>query len=301
MFDCASVPVQPHSRLDTARFTMNFTRSFRGAIAAMCVTAGALLPTSATAQSAQSTWDAEKWQFIATIYGFLPSIGGKLSVPVDTGGHSISVDAHQIIDSLKMTFMGTLDVHNGRWGVFTDILYLNVGGSKSQTRDFSLGQVGIPASTTADLNLDLKGTIWTIAGDYRVVSDPSLKMDVLAGARMFSVKPTLGWQFYGDLGPISGPGRSGSAEISESVWDGIVGVKGNYAFGDERRWFVPFYLDVGTGQSDLTWQIAGGLGYNYNWGSLFAMWRYLDYNFKSSSKLESMNFNGPMFGVAFRF
>jgi hypothetical protein len=32
-----------------------------------------------------------------------------------------------------------------------------------------------------------------------------------------------------------------------------------------------------------------------------AMWRYLDYNFKSGKDLEDMNFNGPMFGVAFHW
>ncbi len=95
--------------------------------------------------------------------------------------------------------------------------------------------------------------------------------------------------------------RSGSKEIDESVWDGIVGVKGRYAFGENRKWFMPFYLDVGTGQSDLTWQGAAGLGYAFNWGEVLAMWRYLDYNFKSGKAVEDMNFNGPMLGVAFRW
>ena len=222
-------------------------------------------------------------------------------MPASTGGASINVDADTILSNLKMTFMGTLDVHNGRWGAFTDVLYLDIGGSKSNTRDFSIGNIGLPASTTADLNLDLKGTIWTVAGEYRVISDPATKVDLLAGARLFNIKPTLGWSIHGDLGPIPGPGRSGSKEIDESVWDGIVGVKGRYAFGDNRAWYVPFYFDIGTGQSDLTWQAAGGIGYTYRWGSVFAMWRYLDYNFKSGKDLEDMNFNGPMLGVAFQW
>jgi len=61
---------------------------------------------------------------------------------------------------------------------------------------------------------------------------------------------------------------------------------------------VPFYLDVGTGQSDLTWQGATGLGYAFGWGETLAMGRYLDYSFKSGKSLEDMNFNGPMLGVA---
>ena len=64
------------------------------------------------------------------------------------------------------------------------------------------------------------------------------------------------------------PGRSGTKKVSESVWDGIVGVKGRYAFGDDRKWFVPFYLDVGTGQTKLTWQAAAGVGYAFHWGDV---------------------------------
>jgi hypothetical protein len=280
---------------------MNVPLPLRHGTAILVLAASAILPVSATAQSAQAGWESAKWQYSATIYAYLPSIGGKMAFPVDTGGSSINVDASTIIDDLKFTFMGAFDAHNGRWGFYTDVLYLDVGGSKSQTRDFSIGSIGLPASTTADLNLDIKGWVWTLAGEYRMVSDPAFKVDVLAGARLFDVKPTLGWSINGDLGPIGIAGRNGSKEINDSVWDGIVGVKGNYAFGENRKWFVPFYLDVGTGQSDLTWQGAAGLGYAFHWGEVLAMWRYLDYNFKSGKQLEDMNFNGPMIGVAFQW
>ena len=206
-----------------------------------------LLSTTAVAQTPQASWESGTWQFAATVYAFLPSIGGSVDFPVASGGASINVDADKIIGGLNFTFMGTFEAHNGRWGVFTDVLYLDVGGSKSNTRDFSIGRIGLPASTTANLDLDLKGFIWTLAGEYRVVSDPAWTVDMLAGARLFAVKPTLGWSINGELGPIGFPVGSGSKEISQDVWDGIIGVKGRYAFGDNRAWFMPFYLDVGTG------------------------------------------------------
>jgi hypothetical protein len=277
---------------------MKVSASMGRLTAVLGLAAAAFLPTTSSAQSAPAYGEAERWIFSATIYGYLPDIGGKLSVPVDSSGHSINVDAKTILDHLKFTFMGTLDVHNGRWGAFTDIIYLDVGGSKSNVHT---GTIGLPAETTADLNLDLKGTIWTVAGEYRVISDPTTKLDVVAGARLFNIKPTLGWQFHGDIGPIPEPGRTGSKQISENIWDGIVGVKGRVLFGDDRKWFVPFYADIGTGQSDLTWQVAGGVGYSFSWGQMFGMWRYLDYNFKSGKDLESINFNGPMLGVAFQW
>ena len=76
---------------------------------------------------------------------------------------------------------------------------------------------------------------------------------------------------------------------------------GRFAFGPQREWFVPYYVDVGTGESDLTWQIFGGLGYAFKWGDVLVGWRYLDYEFKSGSRLEDANLNGPMIGLGFHW
>ena len=273
----------------------------RGGMAVMALAASALLPMSVAAQTTQSAWGAEKWQFTATLYLWLPAIDGTVNFPGDRGSRDINVSRSDVLSDLKMTFQGSFDAHNGRWGIYNDLFYADLGGSKSRTRDFSVGNIGLPASTETDLSLDLKALIWTVAGEYRVGSDPAWTLDLLAGARMTQMKPTLGYSITGDLGPIVIPGREGSKQVDESVWDGIVGVKGRYTFGEGRKWYAPFYVDVGTGQSQLTWQIAGGIGYSYDWGSVFAMWRYLDYNFKSGKKLDDFSLNGPMVGVAFQW
>jgi hypothetical protein len=260
-----------------------------------------LLPAPAAAQSAQPAWETGKWQFTATLYGWVPTIDGTVNYAGDTRSSDIHVGRSDVLSALKMTFQGSLDAHNGRWGIFNDLFYADLGGAKSRTRNFSVGNIGLPVSTETDLNLDLKVLIWTVAGEYRVGSDPAWTVDLLAGARMLQMKPTLGYSITGDLGPIVIPGREGSKQVDETIWDGIVGVKGRYTFGDDRRWYAPFYVDVGTGQSQLTWQIAGGIGYSFDWGSAFAMWRYLDYNFQSGDDLEDISLNGPMVGVAFQF
>lgn len=60
-----------------------------------------------------------------------------------------------------------------------------------------LGNVWIPAAVTADLDSDLKGAVWTVAGEYRLVADRTRTVDGHAGARYFGVKPTLDWSFNG--------------------------------------------------------------------------------------------------------
>ena len=57
----------------------------------------------------------------------------------------------------------------------------------------------------------------------------------------------------------TGPGRSGNEEISVSKWDAIGGAKGRVAFGDSREWFVPWYLDVGAGQTNTAGDRRGRL------------------------------------------
>jgi hypothetical protein len=85
------------------------------------------------------------------------------------------------------------------------------------------------------------------------------------------------------------------------VWDAIVGVKGRYNFGDGRRWFVPYYFDVGTGQSDSTWQALIGIGYVFDWGEVFAAYRHLNYKFDAEEGLKDLSLAGPGIGASFRF
>jgi hypothetical protein len=256
--------------------------------------AATLQPTVAAAQT------RDDWHFDAIIYGYFPSISGKSQFPERTGGSSVDVDSDKIIDALKFAFMGTFEARKGRWGVLTDVLYMDLGGSKSRTRDLTIGGVPLPADVTANGSLDIKGTVWELAGTYRALAEPTGTLDLLGGVRMLDYRQTLGWEFSADLGP-GNPSRSGSSEIKVTNWDAIVGAKGRILLGDDRKWYIPYYVDVGTGDSDFTWQVIGGVGYSFGWGDVLGGWRYLDYNLKSGSKIEGATFNGPMVGVAFHW
>ena len=186
-------------------------------IAAVSLAGAALMPTLASAQTLPSNMPEAKWQFSASIYAYLPTISGSTTFPGLPGNPSpgLSVDASTIIDNLKMVFMGSLDMHNGQWGLWNDVMYMNIGNSKSATRDFSLINGIIPASATADLSLDVKGTVWTVAGEYRLYNaDPAWTNDLLFGARMFNMTNTLGYSFTGTVGsaPAGGPVRLGRGQ-----------------------------------------------------------------------------------------
>jgi len=265
------------------------------------ITTAALCALSALAPAHVAAQAPGPWKWNAGIYAYLPTISGKTTFPQTAAGSDVSVDPETVVGNLKGVFMGALEAHNGRWGAFTDLMYMDVGGSKSGTRNIEVGRVALPVGASADANFDLKGTVWTLGGSYRVVNSPGATMDVLAGARMADIQQTLGWTLSGNIGPVAVPGRAGSLGSSITNWDGIIGVKGRVAFGENRKWFVPYYLDVGAGDSERTSQAYAGVGYAFNWGSVIGAWRYLDYKMKSGKPIEELNLNGPVVAAVFHW
>ena len=263
--------------------------SFGHAMAATFLAIAASMSGTAAAQAAPASSDADKWQFTAGLYGYFATIKG--TIVSGTSSTDIDVPFGDLWDALKMTFMGELGVHNGRWGAFADTLYLDVGSGKlTKTRNVTVGGTTFPV--TASESADVKANVWTLAGEYRLMSTPDWTVDALAGARSLYIKAKIDYS----IGPILG-----QKETSGTVWDGIVGVKGRYSFGDHREWFVPFYLDVGTGQTSLTWQALAGIGYRFHWGDAVATWRYMDWNGKSGKPIQDLNLNGPLLGVQLHF
>ena len=264
-------------------------------LTSVCMLA-AMAPWSAHAATA-----ADDWKWAATIYVWLPSFGGETSFPPNGGGPPIDVSGEQILDSLNLAFMGAFEGRKGRWGLATDLIYLDLGGSKKGTRNFGLGKVEIPATVDADLELDITGWLWTLEGSYEVIQQENFAMNVLGGVRMLDLEQTLQYQFNGEIESLPIEGRAGSSSSEQTQWDAIVGVKGRWTFGADRQWYVPYYLDVGTGDSDLTWQGMAGLGYSFDSIDVTGVWRYLDYDLGDSTPIKSLDFNGAALGVTFRF
>lgn len=266
-----------------------------GARAGVVVAALACLaPTTSRAET------PDEWRFNATIYAWLPSINMDLSFPTG-GGSSADVSASDILDALNFVLMGAAGAQKGKWGLWTDVIYLDLGSSTKKSSDITVGGQDLPIGVTAKADLNITSWLWTTVGTYRVVDHPNYQMDVLAGARMLNLSTDLKWSLTGDLGDPPLISDSGKSDVSDTLWDGVVGVRGRAEFGDDKKWFMPYYFDIGTGDSDLTWQAIGGVGYSFGWGDLLGVWRYLDYDMSSNGAIESADFNGPAFGVTFHF
>jgi hypothetical protein len=244
--------------------------------------------------------EPERWHFGASIYGWFPDISGETVFP-DEGNGEFTVDIENILDNLKFTLMGTFDARKGRWGFLADAIYMDVGNSQTGGRDYLIGGIQVPVTATGTVDFDLKSLIWTFAGYYRAIEKSGYTLDVVGGARYLDVEQKVNWNLTGNIGALPPASRTGAVETSLTNWDAIIGVRGRYTFGAKQTWFVPYYLDVGTGESDLTWQGIAGAGYAFHWGEVTAVWRYLYYDLSADMAIRDMNFSGPAIGATFRW
>lgn len=276
------------------------------ALTGLCLVA---MPDMALAQSADNGW-----KFSVMPYLWLPSVDGQLNYgPPRQGGGSpnVSIDAEKVLDALEMAAMISGSARKDRWVIATDFIYLNMGTDKSKVRSVDLnpgpGRVNVATSSiSGDVDVDLKGTIWTLAGGYSVVQTPGVNIDLVAGFRYLGLETTTDWKLKAAVtGTHSSRtatfSRSGSVTQSEDIWTALVGSQGRFMLGDSP-WFANYYLDVGGGSSVFTWQGAAGMGYAFKWGDVVLDYRYLYYGQDGDKKLiDNISFGGLGLGLNFRF
>ena len=237
------------------------------------------LPGSLMAQDKNKT---DQWQFVIEPYLWTPGIDGSTS-----NGADFSVDMGDVLSDLQFAFMGVVGVKKGKWSFMVDTFYADL----KDTKDSS---VTVFNSTVAfQTEVQVKTWIVTPVIGYNLIDCEKGKLDIIAGARYLKVEVDV--NVNSDRARALNPEFSGS----DDFWDGILGLKGEIALYEKL--YMPLYLDIGTGDNDFTWQVAGGLGYRFGACDVVAGYRYLSWDFKDSSSIKDMNLSGPYIGLKFIF
>ncbi|MGE0626123.1 MAG: hypothetical protein AB7O54_26235, partial [Pseudomonadales bacterium] len=137
--------------------------------------------------------DETGWQFAGAVYGWFPDICGE------TRAGEFSIDIEQILDNLSFTFQGGVDARRGRWGIVTDVIYMDVHASDTRAGSGTLGGAPIPVDIDVDADLSMESWIWTTAGYYRLVDLSSRTFDLLAGVRYIDIDQRLEWSLGGNV------------------------------------------------------------------------------------------------------
>ena len=274
----------------------------------------ALFAYGGSAGIAHAQADSGQWQYSLTPYLWLPTIDGALNYgPPPGGGGSpdIEVGPTDWLDLLNFGALVSASATKGRFTVFTDIVYLSMSTKDSRVTSvddsISIPGVRVPIPIDASLNMNTKtdfdGLMWMISGGYAVKETETVSMDVFVGVRFFGTEAKSSWNLTADImtpgGSVILPAQGGT-ERDTDLWDGIVGIRGQSDLS-AQNWAVEYYLDIGTGSSEVTWQAMGGLAYTFGWGDLIMRYRHLEYDQRSSGLMQNFSFTGPEIGARFSF
>lgn len=209
------------------------------------------------------------------------------------------VNPSSYLSDLQFAIMLAGEVRKGDWALATDFIYLDLASLQSKLGSVQGpgGRVDIPIN--ADVNLGLRGLVWTLIGSRTMVRNDSGTLDALAGFRYAGIHSSLDWNAATGGGLFT---RGGSTSANLDLYDGIVGVRGRVRLTSDGSWFMPYYADIGAGnQSNWTWQAYIGLGYKFGWGDVALTFRNLSYNQGSNRTLESLDLTGPALSASFRW
>ena len=272
--------------------------------------AGAAQAQTAQAQTAPAP---AGWTFSLTPYLWLPTINSSIQHTLPnqvTVGTNSSVGPGDWLDKLHFALAFEAEAHYEKFSVITDFMYLDLGNSSSH-----IGSVNVallpsnPISSAQQLGTttSLQNIIWTQAAGYTLAQGPWGNIDAIGGFRMaaISVKTNynLSVDVYGPRGNQFGPVFGGSGELSgtQSIWNAIAGVKGNITLG-QTGFFLPYYLDAGTGGSQLTWQTQVGLGYQItSWADVAAKYRFMSFEQYDTALIRRLNMSGAQIEATFHF
>jgi hypothetical protein len=255
---------------------------------------------------AQTVEPVDQWKFSITPYLWLPNVNGtlKYSIPPGAGGSpDVETGPNDYLENLQAVIMISGEVRRDRWSVFTDLIYLGFSDEDSSVKSVNFGGSLVSSSVNVATSSSFRGTAWTLGAGYAVQTGQSVMLDIFGGMRYFSLQASTDWQL---TTVITGPGvgqtfpRTGSISEGADLWDGIVGVRGRVLLGSSH-WSIPYYLDVGAGSSQLTWQGMIGIAYTFKWGDVTLAYRNLYYDQKDDKLVQNLRFSGPALGVTFRF
>ena len=223
---------------------------------------------------------ADAWEFRLGLPGWISGLKGDAGVR----GRVSPVDASfgDIVPVIDMAASFSFEARKGRWGILTSGIYMNLSDVASP-----------PGPLVDDVHLGLKQLMLDGAVSYAVVDNERGSLELLAGARYNYM--------YGDLA-ITGTNLTFAGDDSKSWVDPYVGLLERAKLTDSITLVGKEDIggfDVG---SSLTWQLYGGLEYQFCTSCHLGVgYRYLSVDYSSGGFTYDMDTSGPQIELGFDF
>lgn len=235
----------------------------------------------------KATKSPDDWTILVNGYAWVPDI--LVTAKDDSGRFKITQD--QVIDNLDGAIMLYTGARKGKWSIYLDTIYVDLKGDDSTTT--TLG--GLTPGTNAEVDIGVRAWLLTFWGGYAVVAEDKHRIEAIVGGRYYWEKLTFKLQV--------GPGET-KLDDTFSIWDGVVGIKGASYLND--NWYISYFGDVGTGDSDLTYQLFSSINYEFKNVTLAAGYRYFEWQFDENDDnagelADKQIVKGPFLGFKFVF
>ncbi len=248
----------------------------------------ALTPIPALAADALDPADTSDWTFTAAAYLWGSGISGKSGV-FGLPPQEVDLGFGDILGDLDFAFMGLAEARNGRFVLGADLTYTHVGSTVKNPRKAEtllVNKIGIDTSS------------WMVTGfgGYTVVDTDAVRLDAIAGGRLWSVNSDF--TLKSDFPAINGRSRSDGA-----TWvDPLIGAKARIDVATDiyiSAWAMIGGFGVG---SDLMWDVMAGAGYDFtDHLSLFAGYRAASVDYSDDSFVYDIVQQGPAVAAVLRF
>lgn len=248
----------------------------------------ALTPLQAVAADPALSADTNDWTFTAAAYLWGSGISGTSGV-FGLPTQDVDLGFGDILKDLDFAFMGLAETRNGRFVLGMDLTYTNVGSSVKNPRK---------AETLLVNKIDIDTTSWMVTGfgGYTVFDNDMMRLDAIAGGRLWSVNTDF--TLRSDVPLVNGRSASDGA-----TWvDPLVGAKTRIDVTPDvyvSAWAMIGGFGVG---SELMWDVMAGAGYEFtDHLSVFAGYRAASVDYRNDGFVYDMVQQGPVAAAVLRF
>jgi len=227
--------------------------------------------------------DEEGWHLAVSPYLWLAGAHGTVGAFGREASFQASVG--DLLSNFRFGLMGVVDARHGRWVMPTDLIWIRLADDKALPIPFP----NFPEKTA---NLKMSEFMLTPKVGYRMVDLEKFKFDGLVGFRYWHMGQNLTFT----------PSKLGIDVSGSQNWvDPLVGARMQATLAPKVEATIGGDLGGGGVQSQLAYQIAGGLGYRIKPKfTLQAGYRYMFFDYRPGGTKLSVTMSGVMIGATIR-